>query len=247
LAQFLIEIVKKSKFRIMQKPREMSDPFYEQLFNAIQQENKEASVTMALNALSKGEINIVKLYAYLADIQNKTECTSDNEDLCIWQEHIRTAIVRTIMDAAYPYVIKERDARCKGQRSQKVIVLCPKDELHELGAMMVADYFSIAGFDVTFVGPNTPWQSVLAAIHTSNPTFVAISITNPYHISKTRKMIEEIKAACGTKLRIIVGGRAFKNQELDIYKKIGADIHLKSFEDICNLEIGKSTKSGGEN
>jgi len=32
-------------------------------------------------------------------------------DVCVWKEHVRTSIVRTVVEAAYPYVVKEAARR----------------------------------------------------------------------------------------------------------------------------------------
>lgn len=52
------------------------------------------------------------------------------------------------------------DKREEYHRTKKGVatVLCPPEEYHDLEARMVADFFTIAGFDTIYVGGNTPYH-----------------------------------------------------------------------------------------
>lgn len=69
------------------------------------------------------------------------------EDL-IWRRHVRSGIILTIIESAYPYILEQR----KESICEKVLVDCPEFEEHELGARMVSDFFRLEGFDTTFAG-----------------------------------------------------------------------------------------------
>jgi len=69
----------------------------------------------------------------------------------------------------------------------------PPDELHELGARMVTDFFALAGFEATFVGASTPIEDFVAALRHIRPRYVAVSVTNPYNLIALRKLIERIR------------------------------------------------------
>jgi methanogenic corrinoid protein MtbC1 len=103
---------------------------------------------------------------------------------------------------------------------------------------MVADFFTMCGYDVTFVGANTPKNSFLSAIDIVKPKYVAISVTNYYNLVYTQKIITEIRKRKQKESKIIVGGRAF-NQNPDVYSEIGADLLLQTFNDIRSLSGGE--------
>ena len=202
--------------------------------NLLENEEKEKCINWALQQLDDG-LSIIDLYMHvLSPALNSIECKERNEATCIWKEHVKTAIVRTIIEIAYPYVLKTREETCKGDKKQTVIILCPPNELHEIGARMISDFFTIAGYKTIFVGSNTPKVSFIAAIKAEKPKYVAISITNPYHIFKTHKIITEIRDAGQEGLEIIVGGSALADKP-ELVKQLGIDHHLNSYEDICRL------------
>ena len=57
---------------------------------------------------------------------------------------------------------------------------------------MVHDYFTLNGFDSTFIGANTPVDVIVDSIEYTNPDYVAISVTNLYNIVNAKKIIEKI-------------------------------------------------------
>lgn len=207
---------------------------YKKFSEYLEAEEKENSVMYILDKLQNNEIDVIDLYCnILTPVLNQMECKLDETHLCIWKEHVRTAIVRTIVECCYPYVIKKKrelDYLEKGI----AVILCPPEEYHDLGARMVADFFTICGFQSIFVGSNTPYQDFYNAISIIHPKLVAISVSNYYNLVATKKIIKEIKAAKDYPLSVVVGGNAF-NKEKDKYKLVGADYYASSFEDIKRI------------
>lgn len=206
---------------------------YQKVLQALQMEDKEQAVKLSLEALENQQVTVMELYEQilgpaLANIINEYE---DDGDL-IWKEHVRSATIRTIIEAAYPYVIKEQ-ADVAGERD-KVIVMCPELEDHELGAKMVSDFFQIAGFNSYFIGARTPLKTLVNAIKDVQPRYLVISVTNFYHILSVKRLIDDLKALTDSDLTFVVGGRAI-DANPDSFVTLGADIHLRNFEDIKQL------------
>jgi len=151
----------------------------------------------------------------------------------IWKEHVRSSIIRTIIENCYPYVIKERDSKYGIQTNKRVSIVCPAEEYHEIGARMITDFFTLAGYDSIFVGSNTPTKEFLNALEKIDLDYISISVSNYYNLVGTYRAVEEIKRT-KNKVKIIVGGNAFKNNRVD-YKELGADMQLNTFEDILDL------------
>jgi len=101
---------------------------------------------------------------------------------------------------------------------------------------MVADFFTIAGFNVTFVGAYTPLDAFLSAVERIKPEFVAISVTNFYNLVASRRFVKDVKAA-HLNVKVIVGGRAF-GQNPEKAREFGADMLLQTYEEIEKLARG---------
>jgi methanogenic corrinoid protein MtbC1 len=220
-------------------------PLLNQFLELIENEDKEKCVEFVRSVLVNQEIDIISLYnEILTPALNEMDCKESEIKYCIWKEHVRSSIIRTILECCYPYILKERDSKYGNVQSKgNVVIICPSEEFHEIGARMVSDYFTLLGFDVTFVGANTPLDNTIAGIKFSKPEYVAISVTNFYNLSAARATILELnKLRNSEKLifKILVGGHAFKTNP-DIYKEMGADLQLQTLNDLIAL-----TRAGGD-
>ncbi|WP_010250636.1 cobalamin B12-binding domain-containing protein [Acetivibrio cellulolyticus] len=199
------------------------------------EENKEKSVSYVLMKLQAQEIDVVDLYTkILTPLLNNMKCKLEDKRICIWKEHVKTGIIRTIVENCYPYVIAKRN-ELNLPKKGIVAVLCPPEEYHDLGARMVADFFTIAGYEAIFVGGNTPYQDFYNAIHTIKPKLVAISVSNYYHVVSAKKMIQEIKSAMNQHVKIVVGGSAFHDDEANKVRTVGADYYAVGYGDILKI------------
>ncbi len=212
--------------------------FYQEFAKALDREDKERAVHLVTQLLDAGDVGIVQLYnEVLAPALNEWECRERNDETCVWHEHVRSSIIRTILEMAYPYVLRERDAAGTERKGVRVAVLCPPEELHEIGPRMVADFFTLAGYDVTFVGANTPIDTFIASVGLVKPRYVAISVTNYYNVVALRKAIERIKDVLPAGTEILVGGRAFEGRP-GLAVELGADRLLSTFDEIKALDGG---------
>ncbi len=211
---------------------------YEQFRSYLDQENKYDCINFVITELSNSKIDIVTLYnEILTPALRENYCPASNKDICIWEEHVRTSIIRTIIECCYPYVIDERDKKYRAALKDRVIVVCPTEELHEIGARMVSDFFTLCGFDTIFVGANTPQFEIIKAIEHVKPRYVAVSVTCYYNLvaaCKTVKSIVNIRNKSGLDFTIITGGYAFKKNP-EMLDKMGADLLLDTFDDIRDL------------
>ncbi|MBP7344612.1 MAG: cobalamin-dependent protein [Clostridia bacterium] len=199
------------------------------------EENKEKAVTYIISKLESKEIDVITLYSrILTPLLNNIQCDLEDRKICIWKEHVKTGIVRTIVECAYPYVIEKRN-QLKNANKGIAAVLCPPEEYHDLGARMAADFFTISGYDTVFVGSNTPYRDFYNAVHAIKPSVVAISVSNYFHLVAAKRMVEELKKAVGYDLKIVVGGYAFVGDEENKLKQVGADYYARTYEDILNI------------
>lgn len=199
---------------------------FETFYEAFDKLDKERSVQLAFDALNNQKITIVELYEGI--LRRSLAHLSDKESdptHKIWKEHIQSSIVRTILEMAYPFVLKERSSKVLGSAA----VVCPDQEQHELGARMVADYLTLLGYRTYFVGRNTPRNEFIDLISEMNMDIIAMSVTNYYNISAAIKTIQLIRQS-GNFPKILVGGIAVANNPQAFE---GLNVTLtQSFEDL---------------
>ncbi|MDP3386842.1 MAG: cobalamin-dependent protein [Eubacteriales bacterium] len=195
--------------------------------------NKDECVRFVLNGLNNNRFTIPELYEEILGpaLYAVDECKNDDND-CIWREHVKTAIVRTIIESIYPYVIEIK--KSVKPLNHKVVLVCPEKEYHEIGLRMMSDFFDMNGYESIFIGSNTPREQVCVAISQNNPKYVAIGITDFYLMFEAKKLISNIRERHENRITIILGGTAFLNNSTAIFD-IGGDLYLTSHNDIRNL------------
>lgn len=207
---------------------------YEKFINYLEQENKDDALLFIHDLLKSNTITLDMLYDdFIRPALTEFSCKSDDEDYCIWKEHTRTSIIRTILESTYPYLIELKKNVKLNQK--RIVVVCPSEEYHEVGALIITNYFTLSGFEAMFIGANTPKEDILKAVKALKPDFLALSVTNYYNLVVTKRITDSIKTDY-PHVKIIVGGQAFLHS--GALNSIQYDYHLNSKEDI--LKFGGS-------
>lgn len=177
---------------------------YQKFLQLLDDENKDEAILFIHNLLDKGD-DIVDVYeTILIPSLRDYHCDSKQEEICIWKEHTRTSIIRTILESTYPYLIK---ARKKDRIDKFIVIACPQEEYHEIGALVSTNYFYLMGYEAKYIGANTPSAEIESAVSILKPDYLALSITNYYNLIQTKKLIEKLKTI-NPELKIILGGQA---------------------------------------
>ena len=87
---------------------------------------------------------------------------------------------------------------------------------------MVADFFEMAGWDCFYLGANTPVEAIVDAVKAKSPHLLALSATITTNITRVKNIIQQVREAGQSSLKIMVGGYPF-NVEPQAWQKIGAD------------------------
>ena len=210
----------------------MMHGIYTSFLKMLEEEDRQACVELATSRLAAGDINIVTLYQQVLTPALREQVSHNSgKPLSVWREHTRTSIIRTIIECCYPFIVREKTAA--GSRG-RVIIFCPQEELHEIGARMAVDFFILCGFEAIFIGANTPRQDIIEAIRDALPDYVAISVSNNYNLVAARRTIQqiiEVKEKEKLKFRILAGGTAFEGRP-GLAREIGAEFLLQTFEDV---------------
>ena len=196
---------------------------------------KDEAMAYCIGLLEEGALTVPLLYEnVLAPALNKIIVPRPQEDLLIWREHAMTAIVRSIIECARPYVMREKErAGAKGSAG-RVLLVCPEEEYHELGIRMGEDFFTIAGFETFFVGANTPQENIVSAVETLRPDIVDIGVSNFLNLVQLKKIVAQLRQLIDARVLIAVSGGALVRSGKTA-GDFNADILVNSFADILAL------------
>ena len=141
-------------------------------------------------------------------------------------EHLSSAIVESILNELYSKIISR-------YRTDKIVVAASVEkEVHQIGIKMVSDVFEMNGWNVHFLGANTPSKDLLKFIDTVNPGIVALSVSIYFHYPELLKIIETIRKKHPL-LTIIIGGQGLRHSSGEITKQFD---RVYYFPDLYKLE-----------
>jgi len=202
---------------------------------ALEQMDKPRCVQLALYQLETKTMGIVELYTQvLAPALNSMTQDETASPVAVWREHIRSAIIRTIIECCYPYLLEEMTTNNLKLDRGTVVIVSPTDEYHELGARMGSDFFNLCSYRTLFVGANTPKSDMIHGLEIEHPDYVVINAVNYYNVFKVKAIVAEIRSVLPEQ-RILVSGYAFR-QDKDLYKTVGAVGVISTIDDIRALE-----------
>lgn len=141
----------------------------------------------------------------------------EQDEISVAEEHLATSIVGRILASVYQQL-----PPLKQTRGRAMVTAAP-NEFHELGGRMLADILEREGWDVVFLGANTPAVELMKMLKKIQPRFLAISLTMPFNIDKVAAIISTIRETKDlSPLKVIVGGPVF-NLDRELWQRIGAD------------------------
>jgi methanogenic corrinoid protein MtbC1 len=138
-------------------------------------------------------------------------------DVTVADEHFASAITQAIMSLL-------RSRFPKRQRNGNLVVAAAiGGELHEIGVRMVADFFEMEGWDVVYLGANTPATDIIGVIRERRADLLAVSASTLLHLSAVADLIQQVRQDKGcTQAKVLVGGPAFRSAP-DLWSELGAD------------------------
>jgi len=209
---------------------------------ALNKRDKSRCIQLVREALEDESISIPELYEGVLSRSLQEIATNEKEQkLAIWEEHVQSGIVRSVIEISYPYIMN-LIAKDQSLPRPTAVVCCQEEEYHELGARMVTDFLTLLGFDAFFIGANTPAEEALAAVVTLKPRLVCISVTNFFHLTKLQRLINGMRAHMARgdvpNFKIVAGGYAVKNTP-GVTEQLTPDYFAYSYRDLA--KIGEAT------
>lgn len=198
--------------------------------------DRDKAIVYAISLLESGALSVPELYeSVLAPALNRIQVPRDQEQSLIWREHMMSSIVRTTMEVAYPHVLREKGSTHRGML---VLLACPEEEYHEIGIRMGADFFTILGYEVAYIGCNTPRDTLLDAVRALKPELVSLGVTNYLNLAQLPALVAALKSQ-DHMLRVYLSGSALRHAD-KAAADFGADGVLDSFASIQALGEGKA-------
>jgi methanogenic corrinoid protein MtbC1 len=77
---------------------------------------------------------------------------------------------------------------------------------------------------VRFLGTNLPASSILSVVRQAAPSHVGISATMLFNLAAVRDLIAAIRAEFAGRVRVVVGGAAFRNAP-ELWRQVAADAY----------------------
>jgi MerR family transcriptional regulator, light-induced transcriptional regulator len=145
----------------------------------------------------------------------------ESGEISVAQEHLCASMVGRLMAVIY-------DPPAKRARTPKAVVTCAWNEFHELGAWIVADMLAMNGWDVSYLGANTPNDELLKLLGQVRPQLLAISVSMPYNLDRVKDLMDAVhdrEEFSG--MHSMVGGNAF-NWMPELWKHLGVDGYAAS-------------------
>lgn len=137
--------------------------------------------------------------------------------ISVGQEHLATAITQRVMAAYYPLILE------LPRRNGPIVLSASRGEHHEIGLRIVADLFEIHGWDVLYVGADTPAASTVGLLEQTGAQFLCISTTLVQSLPAVRELIAQVRAAnLQPGPKILLGGQAYLTDR-DLWREVGAD------------------------
>ena len=125
-------------------------------------------------------------------------------EISVAQEHLASALVARLMAVLYPPL--EVVQQPKG----RAVVTAAPNEFHETGIRCVADLLMLDGWQVDYLGANTPVADLLKHLFYRKPQLLAMSVAMPFNLDIAADTVALIREQSElSDLKIMVGGLAF--------------------------------------
>ena len=133
------------------------------------------------------------------------------------REHYFTAATQRFMSQLSPRLFAER------RKGRTLVAAALAGEPHELGIRMVADFFEMEGWDVFYLGANTPAEEIVREAVERRADVVGVSATMTFNLRPVEDLVGRLREADGERrIKILVGGYPFRVSP-DLWRDIGAD------------------------
>jgi methanogenic corrinoid protein MtbC1 len=139
------------------------------------------------------------------------------EQISVAQEHYATEVTAQLLTVLAP------DRRLAPTRGRLAVVTASPDELHALGARMLADVLERGGWEVIALGAAAPADALADLVATECPDVVALSTSTVGRLPGAEEAVGMLDGVRPRPL-IVVGGALYRGPVVDLARTWGADV-----------------------
>lgn len=184
-------------------------------------EGEETRATREVLLAVAGGMKTMAVYSeVLTPVLHEAGRLWQRNEISVSQEHIITAAVERLMAQLIDLT------NSQVQRDLSVASASVGSSQHQIGARMVADAFSLCGWQANYLGSMVPIPDLLDYVDRVSIDVLALSATLARDVAPVRNLIAELVDRPVAPL-VIVGGRAFALHS-SLWRKVGADGYAQS-------------------
>ena len=184
---------------------------------AILEGDRTTAESLILAALDEGT-TIADVYeGLLAPAQARLGQMWHRGEISVADEHFGSATTQSVMS-----LLRPRFAKAKPNGRILVATSAPGD-LHEIGLRMVTDLFEVNGWNVIYLGANTPTTDLIELLDRRRPNLLALSISTGLMLRDAGDLLDRIRETDSiAEMKVLIGGPPFVFAT-DLWRELGAD------------------------
>jgi methanogenic corrinoid protein MtbC1 len=194
------------------------------------------AVQLILGAVESGT-SVADVYTkVLRPAQTEIGTMWHRNEISVADEHLVTATTELVMSMLRPHL------KSAAQRGRTAVATTVTGDLHALGLRMVAEFLEMDGWDLVYLGANTPHEDVIRSLSDHGADLLAVSVTSLLYLRDLGDLIAAVRCAEGLDgVKILVGGCPF-NLDPELWQEVGADGWAPSAE--AAVEVSNRLVSG---
>ncbi len=184
--------------------------------DAVLEHDSDAAIDLVVQSVDEGMPVQEALLSVIQPAQYELGRLWERNLITVAQEHFGSGVAQLLIARLYSRFPR---SPVTGGR---LVTACVDDELHDIGARIVTEFFALAGWDTHYLGGNKTAKAIREAVRDLKADVAAISATMYPHVDTARSVIANLAADVGDDpIVVLVGGQAF-NASPDLSTAIGA-------------------------
>lgn len=184
---------------------------------AILESDGAAAEATIMSALDR-DVSVPEIYeSILAPAQTRLGQMWHRGEINVADEHFGSATTQAVMSRLRPH-FKPAPAK-----NRLMVGTSTPGDLHEIGLRMVVDLFELDGWNVVYLGANTPVADLIEFLERRRPDLLALSVSTALMLRDAGELIECIREnAQISTTKVLIGGPPFRCVD-GLWREIGAD------------------------
>mgnify|MGYP006273426129 CR=1 FL=1 len=181
--------------------------------------NKDEAIRLVID-LAESHTPMRDIYTHLFEkaVHEIGECWSRNQ-ISLPEAYYAYAVTQLTIPHLYPYFYRDQ------KNGLSLVAACVGGESHEIGLRMVADFFEMEGWNISYLGSNVAQRQLIYNLEQMRPHALALSVSHAGNLDEAAGLVQSIRENPAIRdTFIVVGGHAF-NSRLGLWQEIGANAY----------------------